>query len=222
MRKYKTIYSDKYGTEKAEIQSDGSEMKITLRGIDFEGTCFEILEGEIDKEKFDYQEYEGNGNLGDLINCKFQVEIPIKLIDNKHEFTETVHAEVQTEENDDHGVFLRLSINKTTISNTKKFGWFEGALIDIQKQLPKNVKIKTCLSCKYSHYSPFGSSMFGNLYCFKKLKERTAKVNDKISLFDIWEIAYKENKLYYVQETFDCEEHEFVEENDWVYKDWIF
>ena len=222
MRRYKTIYSDKYGTEKAEIQSDGSEMKITLRGIDFEGTCFEILEGEIDKEKFDYQEYEGNENLGDLINGKFQVEIPIKLIDDGQEITKTLHAEIQTEKNDDHGVFLQLQLNETTISNSKKFGWFEGALIYIQKQLPENVKIKTCLSCKYSHYSPFGSAMFGSLHCFKKLKERTSEINDKISLFDIWEIAHNENKLFTVQETFDCEEHEFVGENDWVYKDWFF
>ena len=41
MRIYKTTYKDKRGIETSEIHSNGSEMNISLRGINFQGDCFE-------------------------------------------------------------------------------------------------------------------------------------------------------------------------------------
>lgn len=53
MRKCSVIYQDKFGTEKSDLQTIGSEIRIKLKGIDFEGGCFESLEGKSDKEKIE-------------------------------------------------------------------------------------------------------------------------------------------------------------------------
>jgi len=97
----------------------------------------------------------------------------------------------------------------------------EGALIALQKQLPPNIYLKTCLSCKFSNYSPFGNGMFGSIYCFKNIKEKLTQLNDKTDLLHIWTKEAMDNgDIFSVQETFDCKEHQLPTENDWYYKSW--
>jgi len=221
MKEFSTLYTDKFGTEQTDFQSNGSELRIKLRGIDFKGDCFESLEGEIDERKFEYVKFgEEDSKFGDLTNCRFYIEIPIKLIKKEEEITKLLQADIQIDQSKNYGINLTINSNPNPISNSKRFGYFEDALVEIQEQLPKDEKIKSCLSCKFSHYSPFGNGMFGDLYCFKKIKEKTSEIKDKISLFAVWELAHKEDKLFNVQETFDCDEHQFIESDDWNYSNW--
>lgn len=221
MRTYKVIFHDKFGTEKTEIHSDGSNLKTTLRGIDFEGDCFETLEGKLDKEKFEYLEFEGYEGVGDLTNCKFIVDIIIKIEKKGIEISEILNAEITTGKDiGGSGLILILKTGHSEYKTSKKFGFFEDALVDIQDQLPEDTKMKTCLSCKYAHYNPYGNGMFGGLYCFREMKEMVDEVNSKGTLFQMFEIAGKENKVFNVQETFDCEEHSFITDNDWNYSNW--
>jgi hypothetical protein len=154
MRKYPATYQDKRGTETTVINSDGSDMFLTLRGIDFEGSDFEMLSGEIDDSKFDYEKYEDGS--GDLTNFKMTVEIPIRLFDKatKKTFTEplTINVEVGETVNIQG---LDSVINSLTLATSfgdftfaKKLEWMEDAMIAIQNQLPENIYLKTCLSCK--------------------------------------------------------------------------
>ena len=220
MKKYKTTYEDKFGTERSEFQSDGSELKIKLRGIEFKGICFESLEGKLNKEKFEYVEFEGEKETGDLTNCKFNLEIPLNLLTGKDEITKLVEIEVQIGKSENYGVSLKLESGKNLIASLKRYGFFEDAIIDLQNQLPHFEKIKSCLSCKFSHYNPYGNGMFGYLFCFKKIKEKAIKIQSKDSLFDLWELADKEEKVFNVQETFLCNEHEFITDRDWNYSNW--
>jgi len=219
MKNYKATYEDKFGIETSNFQSDGSLLKIELRGIEFRGICFEVLEGEIDQKKFEYVEYKGEKEKGDLTNCKFNVEMPLNILKGKNEITKSLHAEIQIGKSE---ISLHLKTDKNPISNSKIFGYFEDAIIDIQNQLPTDEKIKSCLSCKFSHYSPYGNGMFGYLFCFKKIKEKTNEIESKDSLFDVWELADKENKVFNVQETFICAEHEFITDKDWNYSNWKY
>lgn len=220
MKKYKATYEDKFGTENLEFQSNGSELKIELRGIEFSGNCFEELEGKIDKEKFEYIEFEDDKEIGDLTNCKFNLDIPINIVKDENEIQKLLQTEVQVGESENYGITLKLESTINTISTSTKFGYFEDALIDIQNQLPKDEKIKCCLSCKFSHYHPAGNGMYGHLFCFKKVKEKANQIKSKDSLFDVWEIADKANKVFTIQETFVCEEHEFITNKDWNYSSW--
>lgn len=223
MRKYKTTYQDKNGTESFYIESDGSDMFFTLRGIDFEGHDFEMLGGAVDHDKFDYDLYEDGS--GDLTNFNISLEIPILLFDSNSNstFTETLIAHVEVgkspTENLKHG--LQLSTSFGNFEYTKKITWMEDDLIALQKELPENIYLKTCLSCKYSNYSPFGNGMFGSIYCFKNLKSKLPHLRDKSDLFNIWtREAMDKGDIFSVQETFDCSEHQLPTEDDWVYKNW--
>jgi len=220
MLKYPTQYQDRFGKEQAVFQSNGSELKIRLRGIEFEGSCFETLEGKINLNKFEYDRPKSEDGFADLINCEFYLEMPIKIIKSGIETLRVIQAEIQLDKDKNYGVSLTIQINSVPITNSKRFGYFEDALVEIQEQLPKDEQIKSCLSCKFSHYSPFGNGMFGDLYCFSKIKERTNEIEDKSSLFAIWDLAHKEDKLFNVQETFDCEVHEFITDDDWNYSNW--
>lgn len=215
MRKYPTLYQDKFGKETSEFSSNGSDLYITLRGIEFEGGCFEALEGKIDKSKFEYVEFQGEENFGDLKNCKFKVIFPAKFIVSNEEKIGSLKAEIQLEHKEDYGVKLLFQFKSIQISNSKSYGHFESAIIEIQKKLPNNFKLKNCLSCKYSHYHPLGNGLFGDLYCFKKIKGKTKKIINKETLFSAWD-----KNVFNTQETYDCEDHKFVESNKWYYKDW--
>lgn len=227
MRTYPVTYQDKRGTEKAIIKSDGSELYFSLRGIDFEGSDFEALSGIVDHSKFDYELFEDGS--GDLTNFKLEVELPILLFDNnkKSTFTEVLHCfievgkaiEIQGLDSVINCMTLKTSFGEFTVN--KKLEWFETALISLQDQLPEHIYLKTCLSCKYGNYSPYGNGMFGNIYCFKNFREELKQIENKFDMLEIWTPeAVKKGAIFYVQETFDCPEHELPTKKDWYYKDW--
>ena len=225
MPKYKAIYSDKFGEETTEISSDGSIMHMTLRGIVFKGVDFEGLNGEIDQSKFQYEEYKGGA---DLTNFRIIVTFPItidhrqKVASERITFRITVgdQADIKSQDLINETVVLNASFGQFT--STDKVEDFESALINIQNKLPKGTNIKACVSCKYSTYSPFGNVNFGDMTCFRNIKERLYKIEDKHSLLEVWEKASKERKIFKVQEIFVCPEHEFETKNDWMYKDWSY
>ncbi len=204
MRTFKTSFTDNSGTDHAEFLSDGSQLYIRLRGINFEGDCFESLEGLIDKEKFTYRVYKDGS--AELSEGRFLVEIPVLVQINDKYRRNILYADVQLS-GENYGVFLKLEVYNYQSENTKRFGFFELTLQNLQKQLPKEVKLKTCLFCRFSEYNPFGNGMFGGLSCFKKVKEAYRNVQDKKTLLELFEKHKAE--IFNVQETFDCEEHEF-------------
>ncbi|WP_103070098.1 DUF6304 family protein [Aquimarina sediminis] len=227
MRKYIATYQDKRGTETIDIESDGSDMYFTLRDIEFEGHDFEMLSGEIDETKFDYEKYEDGS--GDLTNFKITVNIPIQLFNaqTNKTFTENLTAYIEVGEtttidgleSEIDCLILTTSFGEFIVK--KKLEWMEDALIALQNQLPENIYLKTCLSCKYSNYSPFGNGMFGGIYCFNKIKEQLVELNGKHDLLDIWtKEAMDKGDIFSVQETFDCSEHKLPTEDDWYYKSW--
>lgn len=224
MRKYKAIYKDKFGIEHSEFRSDASELNIKLRGIEFEGFCFETLEGKVDESKFEYLKY-ADGS-GDLTNCEFDVEIPIKINDDGKLSEGLIKASIkireisQKEKIDEFGVQLTLSSKYGEFSNPKRYDGFERALNNIQDQLPDKIEMQICLSCKYSNYTPGGNGMFGGILCFKGWGERVSEIVDKASLFKLRNKGLMENKIFETQETYDCDEHQFMKEGDWTYKDW--
>ncbi|NQY31367.1 MAG: hypothetical protein HRT69_18115, partial [Flavobacteriaceae bacterium] len=214
--------------ESIHIKSDGSTMYLTLRGIDFEGHDFEALTGEIDDTKFEYEIFKGY-TLKHLSNFKLTVTIPILLYNSlsNQTLTENLTVAIEVGETvkimglDSEITNLKLSSCFGEFVVEKKLEWMEDALIALQNKLPENIYLKTCLSCKYSNYSPFGNGMFGSIYCFKNIKEAFKKVNSKFDLLDLWTAeAVEKGDVFSVQETFTCAEHQLPTVNDWYYKDW--
>lgn len=228
MRKYLAKYEDKRGVETTYIKSDGSDMFLTLRGIDFEGSDFDQLTAEkVDKKKFDFELF--TDGSGDLTNFKITVTIPVLFYNSQSEetFTENLIAHIEVGETttikelDSEINSLNLTSSFGVFKVKKKLEWMEDALVALQNKLPEHIYLKTCLSCKYSNYSPYGNGMFGSIYCFKNIKEQLVTLHDKSDLLDIWTAeAVNKGAMFSVQETFECNEHQLLSEDDWVYKSW--
>ncbi|MCT4615593.1 MAG: DUF6304 family protein [Marinifilaceae bacterium] len=219
MKKYKTVYRDKFGSETSEMESNGSELKITLREINFTGRCFELLEGEKIESKFEYDNTANSENIGDLTNCEFEIKIPIKIWAGKIDAVD-IKANIRIGNLDNYGVLLTMNSILYGDLKSKRHDFFEDALIEIQEQLPETATIQTCLSCKYSHYHPLGNSMFGGLFCFKANKAKANQIYDKESLLNLYEASQKDFIGIPVQETFDCSEHILITKNDFNYSNW--
>ncbi len=228
MQEYKATYYDQKGKEEICVKSDGSTLYTTIREIDFEGMDFEILTGKIDHSKFEYDFIDKEE--GDIINLGIEVHFPITLYNKLTNTTTTEKliafvevGKLTNSEKFPNTATLEFKASFGSYISKKKIEWFEDSLIEIQKQLPKHLLLKTCLSCKFSHYSPYGNGMYGHLYCFKKIKEEIKKVKDKKSLLELWtkekvEAGIIEN----CQETYKCEQHSFITKDDWNYSSWEY
>lgn len=100
-------------------------------------------------------------------------------------------------------VRLSLACGALRLASRGLSGCFEDEMLDLQRQLPDNGRIKTCIGCGLSDYSPYGSAMFGALACFRTNKERYRRVQSKGELFEIWE-----SRDRFVQETYLCPDFE--------------
>ena len=81
---------------------------------------------------------------------------------------------------------------------------FENALLDISKQIQEHYYIKSCFSCQYSDYSPYGSDDYGTMLCYRRHKEEYLKVNSKDDFFEYLEMKDFDTR----QEDYLCEEYE--------------
>lgn len=228
MKIYTATYQDKRGAEEVIFKSNGSELYTTIRGVNFSGGDFEQLTADkIDETLFDYEMF-ADGS-GDITNFQLKITFPIQLYNSltNQVSTENLKAlivvgEYTTIEGLDHelnGLILTTSFGEFVVQ--KKLEWMEDALIMLQNQLPKHIYIKTCLSCKFSNYHPVGNGMFGSMCCFKNFKNELEQVSSKYDLMDLWtDERIKNQSLFFVQETFYCDEHQLLTENDWVYKSW--
>ncbi len=104
---------------------------------------------------------------------------------------------------DPSGLKISLIYEGGIYSNSKEDLCFENSLLRIQKQLPDGVFIKSCITCLYSDYSPYGNGMFGSMMCFRNIKAEYIKVKSKK---DFWSVYKREDR--WVQETYLCSEFE--------------
>lgn len=222
MRKYQYEFCDRFGCEKGIIHANGSDLFLSLRGIEFEGIDFECLELQtaLYKDKI-FTIDESNC----LTNFSIKVYFPVKIKHNNTISEEIIVITIEV------GILMKISSSCNTVELQTAFGYFhsknkvecfENSILEIQNQFPNNTQFITCLSCRCSHYHPVGNGMFGHLYCFKNIKEKLSSINDKSTLMDLLTAeAVDSGTIYNVHELFDCPEFEYITENDWVYKDWL-
>ncbi|WP_256726952.1 DUF6304 family protein [Streptomyces acidiscabies] len=82
----------------------------------------------------------------------------------------------------------------------------ESALHDIQRHLPSGTRLKACVACAWSDYSPAGSGLMGSLACFRDAKDAYRRVSGKHGpdgIFACWDLLTE-----FVQETWVCGEFE--------------
>ena len=93
----------------------------------------------------------------------------------------------------------RLLLAGAPVATTRPHGFFEDALADIQRQMPRDIVLKACISCAYSDYHPAGSGLSGSLACFRDNKAAYLQVSGKRELFQVWD-----TRTEFVRETHLC------------------
>ena len=215
---FNVTYKDDKGEEITFFESDGSTLNIKLRGINFTGKSFDYLEPSEDFQKANELFKLNQDN--EITNCEMLVKIPVKLNDREN-LIESI-------------LIVEILINETNYPKTKKFSicvdnksfdiitnddtglYFESQLISLQKKIPINYKIYSCLFCALSHYSVYGSDKFGTLICYKELKDKILKIDNKSDF-----VKLTDNKGNSVQETFYCPEFMEITSELWLYKDTV-
>ena len=197
-------YRDTSRIEESIMTSDGKNLSTVIKGITFKGDDFDSLKV---KESSVYDTHQFTFCRDYLCNCELECIIPVSVY-FKGELIEGVIVMIlelgkplNNGALDKEILTLVLNYASYKIESSGRSGLFEGELLDLQKQLPEDIYIRTCFNCLYSDYSPYGQGLFGTMMCFKNIKEEYLKVNSKDEFFNIHEDY---DKL--VQETFLCEE----------------
>lgn len=96
-----------------------------------------------------------------------------------------------------------LSIDGMCYKSAEKTLYFETALKDICKKIKDDYYIKSCFTCQYSDYSPYGNDDYGIMLCFCRHKDDCLKVNSKDDFFSFLDGKDFDGR----QETYLCEDY---------------
>jgi len=216
MTPYPTTYIDNFGKEESSFISDGMSLKIQLRNHTFIGRNFDSLELKAAEKDinlhFSFNEYNS------LTDCCFKIKIPIKLKRNSAILDAILNIEIILE-NSKYPLTKKFALiidnNIFDLQNGKESGMeFETQMIQLQRLLPQNMKINSCIFCAYSNYWVAGSDSFGTLLCFKGIKDKIVAVKNKDEYVDV-----ADNNGVSTQETFWCSEFTEIAKDQWQYKD---
>ena len=102
---------------------------------------------------------------------------------------------------DSETLALALAAPDGSVTSRGESGWFEDELLDLERQLQPEAQIRSCITCAFSDYSPYGQGLFGTLACFRDVKDEYIQIRSKREVFAVWDRLTE-----YVQETHACEE----------------
>ena len=207
MSDYHIIYRDARGEEISKIKNSGKTLSVLLRGVRFSGEDFDSLSPLNGSTGYFLKEFDLHQEC--LCCCRFVITIPTIIIEGGSEFVLDLVATIELGRPSPKGglesesVSISLFHPKGEIRSLGSSGWFEDELLDIKRGLPEGSSLKSCIGCAYSDYSPFGHGLFGDMLCFRNLKEEYSMVKSKD---DLWPLHDRFDR--FVQETYLCDEFE--------------
>jgi uncharacterized protein DUF6304 len=202
--RYPGRYRDTYGEEQVVFENDFEKLRVVVRGVTFVGHSFEEL-----KPLLTVVSASPDGDA--LSDCALECDIPLPVVSGKdvEEGQLRVRIELQPPRDAytaaEPGFTLRLCLTcagQTCCSETAP-ATFETALTEIQQALPDGVYFRSCFSCAFSDYSPYGHLVLGRLACFRDNESSYLQVHDKDGLFEIWDTMTEP-----VQDIYLCGEYE--------------
>ena len=112
---------------------------------------------------------------------------------------------------------LRAIIKDVEYTNSKEFTEMELAIFDLQKQLPNNMQIVCCLTCKHGTFCPYGNAE-NEIFCL--IHHSPKDKMDVAAIFSAWaqrKVELQKNELLYW-----CDMYSKISENDYSYTDWHY
>lgn len=207
---YPARYSDKFGEEVTTVQNDGNKFRMTVRGVNFVGNCFNYFDKpeNIKEDKI----LQFNFFKDELCGYSLEFDVPVVVVSNKRQVESvlTIHFEYGEPEDNKKIVHellqLKLAFEGKSYKSHGRVGYdtIDEQLWSLKLKLPPEIYIEICWYCVFSDYVPGGSGFFGNLACFRQCKDEYLDVKTKQDLFRV--LADKRHE--FVQEIHLCPEFE--------------
>jgi hypothetical protein len=200
-------YRDARGTERIEIHNDGLNLRTLIRGVPLAGSDFDSLSVDAAHCAEAASLFTLYGD--ELCACQLEVAFPIEVVVGGAAMAGTLVAELElgAPNPERPGISretltLGLRLPGRELRSAGNSGWFEDELRDLWRQLDGG-HLRACFCCAFSDYSPYGHGLFGDMVCFRDVKEAYRRVSTKQALFDLWP-----RLSGYVQETHLCPQFE--------------
>jgi hypothetical protein len=211
MEIYPAKYADKNGECETTIRNNWKILRMSVRSVEFCGSSFDNFRPaeNTSKQVMDSFDFDSHGELSDF---QIECEVPVRIFENDEESAAGLNIRFERKtgknqsEDDVYDLLLTLRYKGQNIQS-KVYSDFEDCLGEIKTQLGKLEKspvLKCCFGCALSDYSVYGHGIFGDLICFKNLKERYLNMKTHYDYYDLLE----ETNLDYVQEIYLCSEYQ--------------
>jgi hypothetical protein len=138
---------------------------------------------------------------GHLTQFSLSFQMPFKVIINQTETRDIpVTVDIQVDHRQLPHQLVRVSAEIEDIKyESNVTDTLNDSLVHLLSLLPKNVTVKSCWTCGWSHYNPFSRSSFGGLACFVG-KEGMQNRTHIRGIYDVWDKMERD-----VQENYLCE-----------------
>lgn len=202
---YPARYQDAHGSEPTTITNDGACLRMVVRGVAWVGRDFDQLEPEDGTPPARLATF--TLAHGALCDCALTFEMPAVVVGPGGASPATIAVALTLGRPRPSGgidaevVRCALTWAGGRVEGTGASGWFEDELLELQRQLPPDVYLRSCINCQYSDYSPGGHGLFGDLLCFRNVKAAYAQVHSKATFWPVLPLAERA-----VQETDHCEQ----------------
>lgn len=193
-------YRDGHGSEAVTLTTDGQQIRIRIRDIDFAGESFDGL-GPVagvppEGGMFDLVD----GSLSDCV-LEWDIEVPVMTPDAVRRTTLSCLLSLRRADPD---LSLALHLDGAVYESARAESDFAAALAAIQRILPPGTRLGTCIACAFSDYFPAsGRGLSGTLACFRGVKDAYRGTAGGGDVLDLWD-----RRTGFVQEIWSCQEFE--------------
>jgi Family of unknown function (DUF6304) len=200
------VYTDAAGVTNTFIENDGGTLTMNLRNTFFEGDTFDAFIAKTAPEQLGHFAFMHSAMVGYELRSEWPVRLLMQgdSIETKLDlFLKIGFPELgQGGRLNAYAFFLGLTYADKVYTTGKDSGDFETELLGLEAKMPAGLSFHACISCAFSDYSPYGSSLFGSLACFRDTKEEYRQVRGK-DILVLWP-----RMAGWVQETYLCGEFE--------------
>ncbi|MEU8565924.1 DUF6304 family protein [Streptomyces cyaneofuscatus] len=193
-------YRDRGGSESVVLTTDGQQLRIRIRGVDFEGESFDDLAPVSGTPPESGMFALADGALTDCV-LEWDLPLPVLVDGTLRQATLGCLLSLRRVDPD---LYLTLHLDGAAYESARAESDFAAALTAIQRILPDGIQLQTCIACAFSDYFPApGRGLSGGLACFRGAKDAYRGVEGEDAVLDLWD-----RRTGFVQEIWSCQEFE--------------
>lgn len=161
-------YRDRQGSDAVILTTDGQQLRLRIRGVDFEGESFDALRPVAGMPPESGMFALADGVLNDCV-LEWDLPFPVTADGEVHQATLSCLLSLRRP---DPYLYLELRYGGAAFRSHRAESDFGAALATIQRSLPPGIRLRTCIACAFSDYFPApGRGLSGGLACFRGAKE---------------------------------------------------